>query len=461
MVSSSSLSLNGVSRAFGSTTAVDDVTLSFAPGTVVGLVGENGAGKTTLMRLAAGEIAPDAGTIQRPRRVGMVHQHFSLVPEFTIAENLALLDLRTFGFVTARRLRESAAAVVQRSGIELGDLSRRVSTLSVGEAAKVELIKAVAVDPDLLILDEPTAVLTPPEAAELFAVMRRLAEGGTTVVFITHKVREVLETAARVVVMRRGRVVADAPASSMTAAAIAEAMVGAITDGARQRAARSTGNEILLRMDGVSTEMLRDVSLSVRRGQIVAVVGVAGNGQTELAETLRGLRAPVRGTLEFAPDRAAFVPEDRTRDGLVAQMTVAENLALGSGRWSPASARTRAERLITSYRIRATGPGQRAGALSGGNQQKVVLARELDRKPDLIIAAEPTRGLDVASAQFVHEQLTAAAARGAGLLLISSDLDEAFALADVVHVINRGRISAPLAPEAAAANIGPLLAGLQ
>ena len=461
MVSTSSLSLTGVSRRFGSTTAVDDVTLSFAPGTVVGLVGENGAGKTTLMRLAAAEIAPDAGTIQRPGRVGMVHQHFSLVPEFTIAENLALLDRRTFGFVTERRLRENASASVRRSGIELGDLSRRVSTLSVGEAAKVELIKAVAVDPDLLILDEPTAVLTPPEAAELFAVMRRLAEGGTTVVFITHKVREVLETAGRVVVMRRGRVVADAPASSMTAAAIAEAMVGAITDGPGQRAARSAGNEILLRLDGVTTEMLRDVSLAVRRGQIVAVVGVAGNGQTELAETLRGLRAPLGGTLEFATDRVGFVPEDRTRDGLVAQMTVAENLALGSARWSPASARTRAERLIASYRIRATGPGQRAGALSGGNQQKVVLARELDRKPELIIAAEPTRGLDVASAQFVQEQLTAAAEGGAGLLLISSDLDEAFALADVVHVINRGRISEPLVPEAAAANIGPLLAGLR
>ena len=454
------LTLSGVSRRFGSTIAVDDVSLSFDAGTVIGLVGENGAGKTTLMRLAAGEIAPDAGSIRRPDRIGMVHQHFSLVPEFTIAENLALLDRRAFGFITSRRLRESAVAIVERSGIDLGDLSRRVSTLSVGETAKLELVKAVAVDPDLLILDEPTAVLTPPEAAQLFAVMQRLAERGTTVVFITHKVREVLATADRVVVMRRGKVVADAPASSMTADAIAEAMVGAITEGARPPAARSIGDEVLLRLEGVSGETLDDVSLHVRRGQIVAVVGVAGNGQTELAETLRGLRVPREGTLELTTSRLAFVPEDRIRDGLIAQMTVAENLALGSGRWSPASAATRAERLIDSYGIRATGPRQRAGALSGGNQQKVILARELDRKPELIIAAEPTRGLDVASARFVHEQLTSAAAAGAGLLLISSDLDEAFALADVVHVINRGRVSEPLAPDAAAANIGPLLAGL-
>jgi simple sugar transport system ATP-binding protein len=318
---------------------------------------------------------------------------------------------------------------------------RRVGDLSVGEKAKLELIKAIAKEPRVLILDEPTSVLTPAESAELFAVMRRLAAGGTSVVFISHKIREVLAVATRVVVMRRGRVVADG--SGMSATELAAAMVG-------PRDAPATTSTMQPMAPIGADPALHLGELSVRGGDIVAIIGVAGNGQTELASALRT-------TLRH---RAAHIPEDRTRDGIVAEMTITENIALADRRWRPRAARERAAALIARFAIRAQSPLQRAGALSGGNQQKVILARELGREPEVIDAAEPTRGLDIDSTRFVRDELRAAAARGAAIVLITSDLDEAFELAGAIHVIYRGALSKRLTPAEAAVQAPLLMAGV-
>jgi simple sugar transport system ATP-binding protein len=417
--------LTHITKSFGVNKAVDDVSLNFKQGEIVGLVGENGAGKTTLMSIAAGELTPDTGTVDYTK-AGIVHQHFLLVNEFTIAENLALA---TWG--------RDAMEIIRDSGIDLRGVGRRVADLSVGEKSKLELIKAVAGHPRFLILDEPTSVLAPAEARELFDVMRRLAADGVTVVFISHKIPEVLEVATRIVVMRRGRIVVDGGA--MSAEELAEAMVER-----RSRdvvtSARSIRGEPALRIH----------ALEVHPGEIVAIIGVAGNGQSELASKLRDT---LRG-------RIAHIPEDRARDGLIAEMSIAENMALAEPRWNPRAAARRAAELIERFDIRAQSPLQRAGSLSGGNQQKVILARELERKPEIIVAAEPTRGLDIEATRFVHDELRAAAARGAAILLITSDLDEAFALGDAIHVIYRGVLSARLTPGEAASQASRLMAGV-
>jgi len=429
------LRLEHIGKLFGAHRAVDDVSLTLDAGTIVAVVGENGAGKTTLMRIAAGELAPDAGRVASRGGVALVHQHFVLVNELTIAENLALgIDFR---FATRRALERRAEAVIAESGIALTNVQRRVEMLSVGEKSKLELIKAIATKPSTLILDEPTAVLTPHEAEELFRVMRRLAASGTAVTFISHKLPEVMAVAERVVVMRGGRLVLDTRASDTNAESLARVMVASPPSPppAHERAR----GEVALDREG----------LVLHAGEIVAVVGVAGNGQTELAARLR----------DALPD-AGHIPEDRTRDGIVAAMTLAENLALKASRWNPRAAAKHAETMIALYSIRARGPLQRAGDLSGGNQQKLVLARELERKPRVIVAAEPTRGLDLEATRFVHDQLRAAAANGAAILLITSDLDEAFALADALHVIYRKKLSERLGRAEAAARVGKLMAGV-
>ena len=386
------LAIDHVSKSFGATRAVDDVSLEMQPGEIVGLVGENGAGKTTLMRIVAGELQPDRGTVDAPDPIGFVHQHFVLVNAFTIAENLALVGATV-------------------SAITLPDPSRLVADLSVGEKSKIELTKAIARKPRVLILDEPTSVLTPAEAAELFAVIRQLAAAGTIVVFISHKIPEVLEIATRVVVMRGGKIVAEG----------------------------GTAEEIVREASGVRRPSRRSAGTA---GALHAIVGVAGNGQSELAAKLR----------REAQGIVAAIPEDRTRDGLIAEMTIAENLALRTS--------VPAEQLIADYNIKASGPKQKAGSLSGGNQQKVLLARELSINPNVIVASEPTRGLDAEATRFVHDRLRDAAARGAAVYLITSDLDEAFALGDVIQVIYRGRLSEKLTPEEAAEQAPRLMAGL-
>ena len=436
--------LNHITKRFGATLAVDDVSLAFERGEIVGLVGENGAGKTTLMSIAAGELTADEGAIVEPTPAGIVHQHFLLVSEFTIAENLALT---MWG--------RDPESIIRESGIDLRDVKRRVADLSVGEKAKLELIKAVTRRPRFLILDEPTSVLAPSEATELFIVMQRLAAAGTTVIFISHKIAEVLEVATRVVVMRRGKIVADG--TGMTAAELAEAMVGPRqvkrrSDSPVRRISESsrTGESDLRLPDARLPALRLDDGVAVYAGEIVAIIGVAGNGQSELATSLR----------DSLHGRVAHIPEDRTRDGLIAEMTIAENIALAEPRWRPRLAAQRAAALIERFNIRAQSPQQLAGSLSGGNQQKVILARELERKPNIIIAAEPSRGLDIESTRFVHDELRADAARGAAILLITSDLDEAFALGDAVHVIFRGKLSARLTPAEAAEKGPALMAGI-
>ncbi len=439
--------LQRITKSFGATRAVDDVSLDIARGEVLAVIGENGAGKTTLMRIAAGELAPDTGRVIPCREdgtesppagypalprgmtpsIGFVHQHFLLVPELTIAENLALLNPR-FRFATRKALEREAMQAIASSGIELRDVSRRVADLSVGEKSKLELIKAIAKKPATLILDEPTSVLTPHESEELFRVMRALASQGTAIVFISHKLPEVLAVAQRIVVMRAGRLVLETRAAS--AESLALAMTGNNVGRASARPGRAEARPTFSSGD-----------LTLRANEILAIVGVSGNGQSQLAEQLR----------EQLP-RAAHIPEDRTRDGVVAQMSIAENLALRGAR--------NAARIIDLYSIRATGPKQLAGDLSGGNQQKVVLARELDPRPEIIIAAEPTRGLDIEATRFVHDRLRDAANGGAAILLITSDLDEAFELADAMQVIYRGKLSERMTPEEASSRVANLMAGV-
>jgi simple sugar transport system ATP-binding protein len=411
------LRISRASRSFGANRAVNDVSLIIEAGEIVGLVGENGAGKTTLMRIVAGELTADSGTIEFEGRVGFVHQHFMLVNDFTITENLAL---------ATRTSPRDAEGLIAATGIALPNIERRAGDLAVGEKAKLELIKAIAREPSLLILDEPTSVLTPYESDELFHVMRTLAARGTAIVFITHKIREVTAVATRVVVMRRGAVVADSP--SMSADEIASAMVERRTDfsPSGRAEARPTSS-----------------------GEILAIVGVAGNGQRQLAEQF--LRAHPRS-------RIGFIPEDRTHDGIVAEMSIAENIALTHDDWRGALHRTPA--LIDLYSIRAESATQPAGSLSGGNQQKVILARELDGEPERIVASEPTRGLDIESTRFVREQLREAAVRGAKVVLITSDLDEAFELADAIQVIYRGVLSDRMTPAVASERVAKLMAGL-
>ncbi len=450
--------LEQVTKTFGANRAVDEVSLLLSAGEIVALAGENGAGKTTLMRIVAGELAADHGRIELDGDVAMVHQHFLLVPELSIAENLAIAAPSPFRFTSRKRIEREAEATIARTGIELREVSRPARELSVGEKAKLELIKALARRPSLLILDEPTSVLTPQESAELFGVIRALAANGTTIVFISHKVPEVLELAQRMVVMRRGRIVADG--RGMSAAELANAMVEERRAPAESAAGELTPGQLVVSMHHVSAERLNDVSMDFHQHEIVAVIGVAGNGQSELAEILHGLRAPRSGTVIRHGLRFGFVPEDRTRDGLVAEMSIADNVSLREPHWRPRQAVERAQRLIDLYAIRARGPLQTAGSLSGGNQQKVILARELDCHPDALIASEPTRGLDLEATRFVHEQLRAAAARGAAILLITSDLDEAFELATAIHVIYRGRLSERLTPADASRRAASLMAGV-
>jgi general nucleoside transport system ATP-binding protein len=420
--------LSHITKSFGVTRAVDDVSLTIEPGEVLSVIGENGAGKTTLMRIAAGELAPDAGAIEGAASIGFVHQHFLLVPELTIAENLALLRPR-FRFATRRTLEREAAETIAASGIELRDAGRRVAELSVGEKSKLELIKAISKRPSTLILDEPTSVLTPHESEELFAVMRALASNGTAIVFISHKLPEVLAVAQRIAVMRAGKLVLET--RSATPESLALAMTQSPLPG------REAGERARVR----GAHALQHGNLTLHHNEILALLGVAGNGQSQLAEELRR-KLP----------HAGHIPEDRTRDGVIAQMTIAENLALrGVGD---------AAQRIGRYSIRATGPKQLAGDLSGGNQQKVILARELDRRPEIIVAAEPTRGLDFEATRFVHERLRDAADAGAAILLITSDLDEAFALADAMQVIYRGTLSERMTPEEASSRVANLMAGV-
>ncbi|WP_375761180.1 ABC transporter ATP-binding protein [Corallococcus exercitus] len=471
--------------------SLEDASLDIAPGELLAVVGENGAGKSSLMNVLYGLYHPDTGTFlmdgkpvrfKSPRDaiargIGMVHQHFMLVPTLTVAENVVLgREPTKRGLLDLDRACEEVAATAKRFGFQL-DPRARVDTLTVGSQQKVEIVKALHRGAQVLILDEPTAVLTPQESDELSQVMRGLVAQGRTVVLISHKLKEVLGVADRVAVMRRGRTVAEVRPSETTVSELASLMVGESSKGAAMTGvpagasgaqAAETGPVVLeardLRATGENGRpALQGVSLTVRAGEIVGIAGVDGNGQRELAEVLTGLRrldggegtllgGPLAGlTPALAKARGVgHVPEDRLARAVVKAMTVEENVALGRHRQPPFARgpwvdfkgrRERTNQLLTTYDVRPPDPTVALQALSGGNQQKVVVARELDAAPKLLVVVQPTRGLDIGAVAQVHARLREAKARGAGVVMVSLDLEEVLALSDRVYVLYEGRVT--------------------
>ncbi|MEK7823742.1 MAG: ABC transporter ATP-binding protein [Candidatus Eisenbacteria bacterium] len=477
------VSLRGITRRFGPVIANDGVSLDLAPGEIHALVGENGAGKSTLMRVLYGLLQPDAGTIEvdgRPVRIhrpadamrlglGMVHQHFMLVDTLTVSENIVLGREPKSALGGLRRAAADAEveALAERYRMPV-EPRARVSQLSVGVQQRVEILKALHHGARVLILDEPTAVLTPHEVDELFQVLRALNAQGTTIILITHKLAEVKALARRVTVMRDGRVVGGGEAASLTTEAIAELMVGRPLAGLRPRSPTAAAAPLLeVRLldadDDRGLPAVRGVSLSVCGGQILGIAGVEGNGQRELAECIAGLRAPLRGEIvvagrpmhgrsprERAAAGLAHIPADRLHRGLVPEMTLAENLVLGRHR-EPSLGRgpllgrralaSRAAALLAEYDVRPRSPGLLASRLSGGNQQKLIAARELSRGALVLLVAHPTRGLDLGAAEAIHRRLLAERDAGRAVLLISSDLTEILALSDRVCVMYEGRLT--------------------
>ncbi|WP_428673475.1 ABC transporter ATP-binding protein [Roseibium sp.] len=478
------LKLDGITKRFGSFCANDNVSLELRQGEILALLGENGAGKTTLMNILFGHYVADEGNVlvdngggslrelepgsphaALTAGVGMVHQHF------TLAENLNAFDnilLGTEPLAAIRSSRQSARKKLQdlmeRSGLNV-NLDTRVSQLSVGEKQRVEILKALYRDAKVLVLDEPTAVLTPQESEMLFAILKKLASDGLGIIFISHKLAEVIASSHRIAVLRSGRKVADLPTADCNQRQLAELMVGhEITETVRDKGNPGAG---LLVLSGVSAGQGRDallhVNLELRSGEILGIAGVSGNGQTTLARVISGLEQVTTGTilletenLSRATARAmidsgiARIPEDRHKDGIVGAMSVAENLAIETIRARESqkfgllrfgALRDRARQLIEAYDIRCQGEESPARLLSGGNIQKIVLARTLDPNPRVVLAAQPSRGLDVGATSEVHKRLLAARARGAGVILISEDLDELMRLADRIAVMHRGHLS--------------------
>lgn len=461
------LSLEGISRRFGSVVALDDAQFAVRAGTVHALLGENGAGKTTLMRVAFGMLTPDRGTVRvrgeartiaspaaaMALGIGMVPQHFTLVPAMTVAENVALGGHGGFDPTkAAARVRELA----RRAGLPL-EPDARVQSLGVGAQQRCEIVKALVREVDVLILDEPTAVLAPPEAAELLCWMRAFADAGHAVVLITHKLRDALAVADDVTVLRRGRVVMTCAASRTTEDALRTAMVGDAIDrtdaplrrDTTARAARPSSSVVLSLQqvhyrDARGALRLRDVSLDVHAGEIVGIAAVEGSGQHELLRALAG-RLDVSGGRVLRPARIGFVPEDRHRDALMLDASLVENVALrGAGKrrglvpWPALRESTAA--LLVQQDVRASGPQARARTLSGGNQQKFILGRELADSPAALVVENPSRGLDFQATAAVQTALRDARAHGAAVVVYSSDLDEVVQLADRVFVMFDGRL---------------------
>jgi general nucleoside transport system ATP-binding protein len=448
------------------------------------LLGENGAGKTTLSKILTGLYRPDEGEIvlfgravefSSPRDaldagIAMVHQHFRLVSPFTVAENVVLGDQRDVGrsfLVRPRAIEARVEELSRRYGLAV-DPRARIWQLSVGEQQRVEILKALYQDARILILDEPTAVLTPQEADALFDTIRAMAADGRTVIFISHKLHEVKAVADRVTVLRRGKSVATVPAADATPRSLAALMVGRELEAGQRQTDRGPVGEPVLQLDGVWADgdrgvaAVRDVSLTICGGEIVGVAGVAGNGQRELAETIVGMRPVTNGFVQVSGRRlgggdpreaisagVAYVPEDRLGTGVAPGLSIASNVVLKSYRGSPVSSgpmlrlariRNLARDVIARYDVRTSGPNVPAWQLSGGNLQKVVLAREFSGDPAVLVAASPTRGLDVAGIETVHSYLRDAASSGVGVLLISEDLDEILAVADRVAVMYEGSV---------------------
>jgi general nucleoside transport system ATP-binding protein len=495
------LELKGIMKRFPGVLANDAVDFDLRRGEVHALLGENGAGKSTLMNILYGLYHPDEGQILMngevvrmsspgdaiARGIGMVHQHFMLIPVMTVAENivLAVEPTRRGILLDYAAARQRVVELARAFGFAI-DPEARIEDITVGQQQRVEILKALYRRADILILDEPTAVLTPQESIELFGILRNLTREGMSIIFISHKLNEVLEIADRITVLRRGKVVETLPAEGATEEELARLMVGRevllqVDKGAAAPA------EALLRVhdlhvsDDRGLEQVRGVSFEVRAGEIVGIAGIDGNGQTELVDAIVGLRAIETGQIELRghevtnesarahyDEGVGHIPEDRQRRGLVLEFSIAENIALHDYGKAPASRYgwlypkrlvERARSLIREFDVRGGGPQTRASSLSGGNQQKVILAREIARDPSVLIAAQPTRGLDVGAIEFVHKRLVEERDEGRAVLLVSLELDEILSLSDRILVMFEGRIAGEYLPGTSEQELGLAMTG--
>ncbi len=498
------LQLSDITKRFPGVLANDHIDLTLNQGEILALLGENGAGKTTLMNILYGLYQPDEGEISvRGQKVeihsptdaisvgiGMVHQHFMLIPVFTVTENVMLGEeaVSTGGFLDRQTAADRIQHISEQYGLDV-DPGVLVKNLPVGVQQRVEIIKLLYRNADILIFDEPTAVLTPQEADELFIIMRELAKQGKSIIFITHKLREVLDVADRIMVIRRGQMVGETEPAEADRDTLASMMVGRQVNLEVEKTISQPGEMILEVRDLVVADDRRQVtvdgvSFEVHAGEVFGVAGVQGNGQTELVEAVTGLRDPVEGEIllighdiSHATPRqvtelgTAHVPEDRQRDGLVLPFPVSDNLVLNTYYRKPyANGVIMDEKnileelveLIREFDVRTPSPLTPVGSLSGGNQQKVIIARELSRPIKLLVASQPTRGLDVGSIEYIHSRIIAKRDEGAAVLLVSPELDEIMELSDRIAVMFRGKILAVVpAAKATKKAIGLLMAGIQ
>ncbi len=480
------LELRGITKRFPGVVANDDVNLTVREGEVLALLGENGAGKSTLMNILYGLYRADEGEIlidgepvrfHSPRDaikagIGMVHQHFMLVPNFTVADNviLGVEPTMSFGRLDRSRARQRVTELSRDFGLDL-DPDAVTENLAVGIRQRIEIVKVLFRDAKIVVFDEPTAVLTPQEIEDFFRIVETLTASGCAVVFITHKLKEALRIGDRIVVLRRGKTVGEADPTTATPAQLAEMMVGRPVELVVNKAQADPGPISLEVADLAVTDpdgryLVNHVSMEVHAGEIVGIAGVQGNGQSELVEALVGLRRAISGTITLNDENITrlsprerhkagigHIPEDRQRDGLVGSFSITENLALTGYYEAPLSkginmnwsgARTEAERLVKDFDIRTPSTETSCGKLSGGNQQKVIVAREISRPLKLAIASQPTRGVDVGSIEYIHNRLVDLRDRGVAVLVVSTELDEIMALSDRILVMFGGRIVANL-----------------
>jgi len=497
-----SLELRGISKRFGALVANDSIDLAVADGEIHAILGENGAGKSTLMNIVYGLLSPDEGTISVDGKVvtidspldalaagiGMVHQHFMLIPVFTVAENIVLGHEKTKGpgLLNLDDARKEILRVSAEYNFDI-DPDALIEDLPVGLQQRVEIIRALIYDAKVLILDEPTAVLTPQETDELLRNMKKLKAKGTSIVFITHKLREVKEAADKITIIRRGKVVGTAsPTASQEE--LASLMVGRPVDLDVQKNPAQLGQvtlsvKNLCISDHTGRTLVKDISFDIQAGEILAVAGVQGNGQSELAEAIIGLQEHVTGSIKLSGEEIkgfsvreslhsgiAFVPESREEDGLISSFSIEENLILDLHDLppyakgpviSPTVVSEQAQLRIKEFDIRTQSSKDSASSLSGGNKQKVVLARELSRPVKLVVASQPTRGLDVGSIEFVHERIVAERDSGRAVLLFSTELDEVTSLADRIAVMYRGEFIAIVPANTSREDLGLLMAGVK
>jgi len=495
--------MKGITKVFPLVVANDHVDIEVYPGEILGLLGENGAGKSVLMSILYGLLQPTSGEIRIDGRVvefnsahdaidegiGMVHQHFMLVPPMTVVENIVLGDEphRFGGRLDMAKAAEQVSELSQQHGLEV-DLDAAVKDIPVGMAQRVEILKAIYREARILVLDEPTAVLTPQEVDGLYRIMRSLADNGVPVIFITHKLHELIGVCDRITVMRRGRVVGSVPAATATPPMLAEMMVGRevmlqIDKGpAHPEETVLSIEQLTVNQGETDRRLLDDVTFEVKAGEIVGIAGIAGNGQDELLDVLSGLATPTSGKVILegrditSTDRRerigqgiSMIPQDRQKEGLVLSFDIADNIVLGDHRAPEFSTRlkrnfdaikTYSRKLMKTFDVRARDETVLVASLSGGNQQKVVVAREMSRDPKLLIAAQPTRGVDVGAIEFIHGNIVAMRDRNVAVLLVSTELDEVMQLSDRILVLFRGKVVGEVtSEEASLETIGLWMAG--